>query len=293
MKKLLPLILLLYFGFICPTIANSSLPSISHLDSALQSSINSACTEAKLFQGAAKYIACIKTQLAQIGSKKLPSITHLDSALQSSINSACIEAKLFQGATKYIACIKTQLAQIGQIASTIPTNSHKVGTSWVCNTNYYRNNAKTGCLYVPANSTSSYSSNYFKCNTGFSKSGGRCLKKAINNNNSCPGSYSSSWTNCSGTYTYQSGDKYIGFFKNGNFNGQGTYTWTSGQKYVGGWKDDKRSGQGTHTWPSGQKYVGGWKDGEQNGQGTLIYTDGRKKIGNWNDMNCHECKEYD
>ena len=58
----------------------------------------------------------------------------------------------------------------------IPQNSHKVGTSWVCNTNYYRNNAKTGCLYVPANSTSSYSSNDFKCNTGFSKSGNSCVK---------------------------------------------------------------------------------------------------------------------
>ena len=58
----------------------------------------------------------------------------------------------------------------------IPANSHKSGTSWVCNTNYYRNNAKTACLYVPANSTSSYSSNIFKCNTGYSKSGNRCVK---------------------------------------------------------------------------------------------------------------------
>ena len=63
---------------------------------------------------------------------------------------------------------------------TIPQNSHKSGTSWICNTNYYRNNAKTRCLYVPANSTSSYSSNVFKCNTGYSKSGNSCVKKSPN-----------------------------------------------------------------------------------------------------------------
>ena len=109
MKKLLPLILLLYFGFICPTIANSSLPSITHLDSALQSSINSACTEAKLFQGAVKYIACIKTQLAQIGSKKLPSISHLDTKLQSEIRYACAGTT---GAAQLIECYKNQLYSI-------------------------------------------------------------------------------------------------------------------------------------------------------------------------------------
>ena len=32
----------------------------------------------------------------------------------------------------------------------IPLNSHKVGSSWTCNTNFYRNNSKTYCLKVPA-----------------------------------------------------------------------------------------------------------------------------------------------
>jgi len=62
----------------------------------------------------------------------------------------------------------------------IPANSHKSGTSWICNTNYYRNIAKTGCRYVPANSTSSYSSNVFKCNTGYSKSGNSCKSVKAN-----------------------------------------------------------------------------------------------------------------
>ena len=31
-------------------------------------------------------------------------------------------------------------------------------------------------------------------------------------------------------------------------NGQGTYTWASGGKYVGDWKDGKRTGQGFEPW---------------------------------------------
>ena len=53
----------------------------------------------------------------------------------------------------------------------------------------------------------------------------------------------------------------------------GTYTWPSGNKYVGEWKDKKMNGQGTITYGpetewAGEKYVGEWKDGKLNGQGT-------------------------
>jgi len=60
----------------------------------------------------------------------------------------------------------------------IPLNSHKVGSSWTCNTNFYRNNSKTYCLKIPANSTSSNSSNIFTCNSGYSKKGKGCIKKS-------------------------------------------------------------------------------------------------------------------
>jgi hypothetical protein len=53
------------------------------------------------------------------------------------------------------------------------------------------------------------------------------------------------WTNCQGTYSYASGDKYVGEFKGGKRNGQGTYTFGPGQwsgdKYVGEFKDEKRT----------------------------------------------------
>jgi hypothetical protein len=37
------------------------------------------------------------------------------------------------------------------------------------------------------------------------------------------------WTDCFGTETYASGDKYVGEFKDNNPNGQGTYTFTNGE----------------------------------------------------------------
>jgi hypothetical protein len=54
----------------------------------------------------------------------------------------------------------------------------------------------------------------------------------------------------------------------------GTYTFASGSKYVGEFKDGKYNGQGTATFASGEKYVGEWKDGKYNGQGTLFASNG-------------------
>ena len=43
-------------------------------------------------------------------------------------------------------------------------------------------------------------------------------------------------------------------------NGYGTFTWASGEKYVGEYKDGKRHGQGTFTYADGRKDVGKFKD---------------------------------
>ena len=99
----------------------------------------------------------------------------------------------------------------------------------------------------------------------------------------CRGSNPSRWSNCFGTYTSPSDQKYVGEFKDGKYNGQGTYTLPSGQRYVGEFKDDNYHGQGTLTFPSGQKYVGEFKNDQRNGQGTLTFPNGNKYVGQWKD----------
>jgi hypothetical protein len=89
--------------------------------------------------------------------------------------------------------------------------------------------------------------------------------------------------NCFGTYTFASGDKYVGEWQDNKQHGQGTYTFASGAKYVGEWKDDERNGQGTYTFPDGEKYVGEFRDGLRDGQGTMTFADGAKYVGEWQD----------
>ena len=93
----------------------------------------------------------------------------------------------------------------------------------------------------------------------------------------CQGSDGRRWTNCQGSYTFTSGDTYVGEFKDGKSHGQGTYTFASGDKYVGEWKDGNVNGQGTYTSTTGDKYVGEHKDGKPNGQGIIYNVNGSIK----------------
>ena len=51
-----------------------------------------------------------------------------------------------------------------------------------------------------------------------------------------------------GTFEFDNGDKYEGYFVEFHRTGKGTYTWATGEKYIGDWKDNKRQGEGTNTW---------------------------------------------
>ena len=91
--------------------------------------------------------------------------------------------------------------------------------------------------------------------------------------------------NCFGTFTFASGNKYVGEFKDGKWNGQGTFTYSNGAKYVGEWKDSNWNGQGTLTYASGKKYVGEFKDDKTNGQGILYLANGSiLQSGVWNEF---------
>jgi hypothetical protein len=95
------------------------------------------------------------------------------------------------------------------------------------------------------------------------------------------------WNNCYGTYTFANGRKYVGDFKDGQFNGQGTSIFEDGEQYVGEWKNGSRHGQGTYTHRNGEQYVGDFKDGQFNGQGTFTYPDGDKYVGEFKDGSRH------
>ena len=133
----------------------------------------------------------------------------------------------------------------------------------------------------------------------------------------CIGKYDNTkWLNCNGTYNYESGDKYIGSFKNGKFNGQGIFTYGvntkwDGHKYFGSWANNKRKGQGIYLYANGDKYIGEFenstfngkgmftyglntkwagyeytgefKNGKRNGKGIMAYKDGQIYLGSWAD----------
>jgi hypothetical protein len=88
-----------------------------------------------------------------------------------------------------------------------------------------------------------------------------------------------------GTLYFKDGDIYVGEYKDGKRNGQGVYTWKEdGSKYVGEYKDGKRNGQGVYTWKEdGSKYVGEYKDGKRNGQGIIYFANGQIQEGIFKD----------
>ena len=107
-----------------------------------------------------------------------------------------------------------------------------------------------------------------------------CFGSAMAQSNlpTCEGARAA-WTDCFGSHTFASGNKYVGEYKDGKRNGQFIVTYASGDKYVGEYKDGKRNGQGTYTFADGAKYVGEYKDGKYNGQGTYTATNGDKFVG--------------
>jgi hypothetical protein len=63
-----------------------------------------------------------------------------------------------------------------------------------------------------------------------------------------------------------------------NYTGQGTYTWESGDNYVGEWKDGLKNGQGAYIYAdNGDKYVGGFKDDTMHGKGVWTL-DGEEEV---------------
>ena len=97
---------------------------------------------------------------------------------------------------------------------------------------------------------------------------------AASNLPECPSDETLYRDNCFGTYTFASGDKYVGEYRDGERNGQGTFTFHSGDKYVGEYRDGERNGQGTYTYADGKKDVGSYKNGALHGYAVRYDPDG-------------------
>ena len=99
----------------------------------------------------------------------------------------------------------------------------------------------------------------------------------------CQGTDVARWSNCFGSWDDSNGDKYVGEWKDGKFNGQGTFSDECCYRYEGEFKDGKLDGYGTYDNDSAT-CEGEWKGGKLDGQGTCYGRDGGY-VGEWkNDM---------
>ena len=80
-----------------------------------------------------------------------------------------------------------------------------------------------------------------------------------------------------GTYTFASGNEYVGAFLDDTFSGEGAYGFADGAKYVGQYESGVANGQGVYTYTDGGEYRGAFIDGVQTGQG--VRTGAQKQ--NW------------
>ncbi|MEE2694187.1 MAG: hypothetical protein VX884_01750 [Pseudomonadota bacterium] len=103
----------------------------------------------------------------------------------------------------------------------------------------------------------------------------------------CPTDSTAYWDNCEGILTSDTGQKYVGEFRDNKRNGHGIWTHPDGDKYVGEFRDGKRHGHGTYTWADGAKYIGEHRDGQANGHGTYTWADGRRYVGDFRDGKSH------
>jgi hypothetical protein len=111
--------------------------------------------------------------------------------------------------------------------------------------------------------------------------------KNIESVTDCPDDISLGLHNCFGTYTYSTGDKYVGEWQDNYPHGQGTFTWANGDKYVGEYQNGEITGQGAITLASGDKYVGEFQDTERHGQGTYTWANGDKYVGEYQNDRMH------
>ena len=77
------------------------------------------------------------------------------------------------------------------------------------------------------------------------------------------------------------GSKYVGLFKNGQYEGRGRIIFRKGDYFEGEFQHNKANGFGKYVNVKGEIYIGNWVDDKQNGKGELILKNGSRYTGDF------------
>ncbi len=129
------------------------------------------------------------------------------------------------------------------------------------------------------------------------------IEKGLWDNDRYTGSGSNSYgcisgdcSNGYGIYTWESGEKYEGYWKfdaslnYGKRHGYGVNYFSNGAKYDGNWVEGKKQGKATYTYqPESiyKYYTGEYVQGNMTGDGVFEYKDGKKYVGEFKDNYFH------
>mmetsp|Transcript_135588 Transcript_135588/g.270503 ORF Transcript_135588/g.270503 Transcript_135588/m.270503 type:complete len:428 (+) Transcript_135588:111-1394(+) len=110
------------------------------------------------------------------------------------------------------------------------------------------------------------------------------------------GRYRGQWRNClrdgHGVQSWPDGEMYEGQFIKGGVQGEGVYSRPDGMRHTGQWEQGKQHGQGTEEFPDGTKYVGQYFAGAKSGRGTYTFSEGSVYEGEFLDNNIHGVGAY-
>ncbi len=84
-----------------------------------------------------------------------------------------------------------------------------------------------------------------------------------------------------GAFVYQSGDRYIGYFKEGKPHGNGIMYYSNKNKYIGSWQQSDKEGTGRFVFVEGDEYLGGFHKNQFHGFGVMHFSNGDRYEGQW------------
>lgn len=76
-----------------------------------------------------------------------------------------------------------------------------------------------------------------------------------------------------GTYIYETGDRFVGPFENGKRQGTGVMEYANGDRYAGEYDNDIRHGNGTYRFANTDVYEGRFKTGIREGKGKYTFAE--------------------